>query len=232
MLDWKVLDSGALSAAENMEMDSRLLHAMQPEDPPLLRLYEWIGPCATYGYFINPDQFFASDTNLSIARRPTGGGIIFHLFDLTFSVFIPALHPSYTTHTMDTYHFVNERVRLALAPLLSEVSTLLPHEPEPENPHCTHFCMAKPTRYDIVIGGKKIGGGAQRRTKNGVLHQGSIALFPLSEESISRYLLPHIAVWEAMQKNSFFLHKKNPPLSQLSELRKQICLLLVKSITE
>ena len=42
-----------------------------------------------------------------------------------------------------------------------------------------YFCMAKPTIYDVVYQGRKIAGAAQRRRKNGYLHQGTISLaFP------------------------------------------------------
>ena len=38
--------------------------------------------------------------------------------------------------------------------------------------------MAKPTPFDLVIEGKKVGGAAQRRTRKGLLHQGSLSVCP------------------------------------------------------
>jgi lipoate-protein ligase A len=35
-------------------------------------------------------------------------------------------------------------------------------------------CFAGPVRYDVVDGTRKVAGGAQRRTKRGLLHQGSV----------------------------------------------------------
>ena len=37
-------------------------------------------------------------------------------------------------------------------------------------------CFAKPVRFDIVAGASKLSGAAQRRTREGLLHQGSILL--------------------------------------------------------
>lgn len=215
MASWRVLDSGALPAQENMERDARLLAELLPDDAPLLRFYAWAKPSATYGHFIDPSQFFAEDTQLEIAKRPTGGGIIFHLSDFTFSVFIPASHPSYTSNTMDTYHFVNQRVLGAIKDFLGEQPALLATEPTAENPHCAYFCMAKPTRYDVILEGRKVGGGAQRRTRNGVLHQGSIALFPLEEAKLAPFLLPHVAIWESVERNSRSLLEKAGPSEEI-----------------
>jgi lipoate-protein ligase A len=36
--------------------------------------------------------------------------------------------------------------------------------------------MARPTKYDVMLQGRKIAGAAQRKTKAGFLHQGTIAL--------------------------------------------------------
>jgi len=37
-------------------------------------------------------------------------------------------------------------------------------------------CFQKPVRFDIVAGASKLSGAAQRRTREGMLHQGSILL--------------------------------------------------------
>ena len=40
-------------------------------------------------------------------------------------------------------------------------------------------CFERPVLHDLVAGGRKIAGGAQRRNRTGLLHQGSIRLdFP------------------------------------------------------
>lgn len=204
---WRIIDSGVLTAEENMRVDAAFLDALAPDGTPLLRLYDWQGPSATYGYFIEPKKYFQQtplhNGQLSIARRPTGGGILFHTCDVTFSVFIPSNHSAYTTNTLDNYAFVNNRVAEAIQEFAggSVDWELLDHDPTPDTPESVHFCMAKPTQFDVVIKGKKVGGGAQRRTKKGILHQGSVALTLPSEELLNRFLLPQIDVCSAMQRN-------------------------------
>ena len=65
--------------------------------------------------------------------------------------------------------------------------------------------MAKPTIYDIMVDGRKLGGAAQRKTRKGFLHQGTIALTPPSIPYLEAILLPGTGVLEAMQANTFTL---------------------------
>ena len=48
--------------------------------------------------------------------------------------------------------------------------------------------MAEPTIYDVMAGGKKVGGAAQRRGKQGLLHQGTIALSVPSEATLKAFI--------------------------------------------
>ena len=67
--------------------------------------------------------------------------------------------------------------------------------------------MAKPTQYDLMVEGKKVGGAAQRRTKNGFLHQATIAL-ALPPISLLQAVVKNSAVIEAMQRGAYPLLKK------------------------
>jgi lipoate-protein ligase A len=58
--------------------------------------------------------------------------------------------------------------------------------------------MAKPTKYDVMWEDKKIAGAAQRKTRKGFLHQGTIALVNPNREYLEQILLPGTKVREAM----------------------------------
>lgn len=202
----KVIDTGIADAAANMDRDASLLKELAGNQEALLHFYEWDKPSATYGYFANPSDYLRSGTPLALARRPTGGGIIFHLTDLAFSVLVPASHPHFSTNTLDNYRFINERVAEALKQFERVIDpTLLAEEPTPLTEACCGFCMAKPTQYDVMVDGKKVGGGAQRRTRHGYLHQGSISLALPEQEVVEAYFKPGLGVWEAMRENSYAL---------------------------
>lgn len=80
---WEIFDTGTQSAEENMAIDAELLETLTPKSAPILHFYRWEKPSLTYGYFINPAEHLNLDALLrdgvSLARRPTGGGIVFHI---------------------------------------------------------------------------------------------------------------------------------------------------------
>lgn len=153
----------------NMDNDYERLKSAKSSDKPMLTFYEWNGPALTYGYFVDPNQFLV-ENSFQMGKRPTGGGILFHSIDCAFSLVIPSSHEKLSLNTLENYQLVNGLIQEALYGLGIKVDVL--------EGGCTNlrFCMAKPTVYDLVIGGKKVVGAAQRRSKEGLLHQGSIAL--------------------------------------------------------
>jgi lipoate-protein ligase A len=183
-----------------MALDLKLLEEMRADDAPLLHFYEFAGPAATYGHFMKPELFLKGGHGLDLAKRPTGGGMLFHLWDLTFSVLISRNCRGYSPDVMENYKFVNELVVQALGEYLEKpLINLLPEEPEPLDEACKHFCFAKPTKYDVMIDGKKVCGAAQRRKPNGYLHQGSISVCMPDFDYLQGLFLEENRVVEAMK---------------------------------
>src|SRR4029434_6150541 len=54
-------------------------------------------------------------------------------------------------------------------------------------PKISDACFANPVRDDLIFCGRKIAGAAQRRTRCGFLHQGSIQLSDLSKAFRDRF---------------------------------------------
>ena len=200
-----MINSGENFSEENMRLDEKFFEKLLPSDLPVLHFYDFKGPSATYGIFINPEIFLKKGHGLHLAKRPTGGGILFHLWDLTFSVLIPKNHPGYSNDVMQNYKFINDLVRLALSEYLGVSLDLLSESPVPLNEVSGHFCFAKPTKYDVMIEGFKIAGAAQRRKKNGFLHQGSISIGLPDFNFLQKTLIEGALVTEAMQKYTFIL---------------------------
>ncbi|NGX59946.1 MAG: Octanoyltransferase LipM [Chlamydiae bacterium] len=205
--DWNILDTGTQPAENNMLLDAELLENLDQHTLPILHLYNWQGDSATYGCFVNPSDYLnleeAKRRELNLAKRPTGGGIVFHIWDLAFSVLIPSNHSYFSERTLDNYAFVNNAVLAAVSSFLSERPELIPCNAKGLDPSCARFCMAQPTKYDVVLHGKKIAGAAQRKTKKGFLHQGTIALKMPPEEYLRAILRPGTKVIDAINAHTF-----------------------------
>ncbi len=216
-MNWEIVESLGTSPAEVMKKDFEMLQQLDPNGKAILHFYEW-DPCLTYGYFIEPSHHIVLDRLNSYClqgvKRPTGGGIIFHLSDFAFSILIPSKYCF--LNPLDNYCMINRKIAEAIDELSDKemnsylyqkssclnlkqstaVSSLNKKQP---------FCMAEATPFDIFANGKKIGGSAQRRTKGGLLHQGSISLFPPPWEIIKNVLKNGKEIVLEMKKNSAFL---------------------------
>jgi len=221
-MKWNILDTGTQSAKANMALDHDLLENLDQHTLPILHFYDWEGDCATYGHFVDPSDFLNLDEakrlNLSLAKRPTGGGIVFHIWDLAFSVLVPASHECFSENTLDNYAFVNNAVLAAASNFLTERPELIPQDAQSLDASCGRFCMARPTKYDVVFNGKKIAGAAQRKTKKGFLHQGTIALKMPYEKYLQSILLPNTKVLEAMRAQTFPLQLEHSAIKEALQI--------------
>lgn len=205
-MNWQIIDTKNRSGNEIMEIDSQLL---QKGVQPTLHFYSWHCPTATYGYFVNPDMWLKPNLDLDLVKRPTGGGIIFHEFDFAFSIFIPSTESDFSTDILQNYLYVNQKVATFLEEFTGKKSELLIDNPKLDPP----FCMARPTKYDILIEGKKAVGAAQRKTKRGFLHQGSISI---NKPDVSSYVKDQ-NVFHNMAQGCFLLEGDD-----LGKTRKQL----------
>ena len=232
----KVLDTGSASAEQNMLLDSELLESLGSE--PVLHFYEWEKESISHGYFIVPGKFLdlnqVAMQDIDLARRPTGGGVVFHLWDFAFSVLIPSSSPHFSLNTLDNYDFINQAVLQAVQEFLGrgEKLELISQDAGAWDLSCHSFCMAKPTKYDLVLEGRKIAGAAQRKRKQGFLHQGTIALVMPPEERLRGLLLPEGKVADAILAHTYPLLGNHASTLQIEEAKRQLRELLQKSLTQ
>ena len=237
MLKWEIIDTGVQTAMENMRFDADLLEKAELRKRPVLHFYEWEGESATYGYFTDPAKLLnlsnAQKLSLNLARRPTGGGIVFHIWDMAFSVLVPAHCPEFSLNTLENYAFVNNAVLALIKEFLNNNPplTLTPDDFSPWDGDCFHFCMAKPTKYDVMWEGRKVAGAAQRKTRNGFLHQGTIALVMPPQDYLEQILLPGTQVQAAMQAHTCPLLGRSATLPQLTQAKHYLCTLLATHLS-
>jgi len=168
-LSWRKFETGPGDPAFNMALDEALLESMPRLGCPVLRFYGWTQPAASFGYF----QKYAEVERLTplrpLVRRPTGGGIVPHKDDWTYSVVVPTSHPWYSLLAIESYRSVHEWIRQAFASLGVQAELAL--QPQREQ---AGQCFMGYEQFDVLVRGRKIAGAAQRRRRDGLLIQGSV----------------------------------------------------------
>lgn len=205
---WKIIETHFKTAEEIMAFDRQLLEGFQEEASSILHLYDWPScKTVTFGHFIKAEEYIdfkkLKELEFQLSKRPTGGGITFHFEDFAYSLILPSSHPKISSNTLNNYRFINQNILKAIQGIFSNPST---HLLESENTSSHPFCMAKPTAFDLIFEGKKMGGSAQRKSKNGLLHQGFIALNQPFNDLVSQVVFDkkHLLL---MQESSSFLNQ-------------------------
>lgn len=167
---WK--DDVFRSAAENMALDETLLGWTLASGAAGIRLYHWDHPASTIGYFERSGPHSDSAT-ASPVRRFTGGGLVEHGEDLTFALAIPTRSDLARNDTATRYRRIHEALAAALIDAGVSTSPVPPDHGATPGP-----CFMHPVPWDLIDpgSGKKLAGGAQRRSRGAVLHQGSVRL--------------------------------------------------------
>jgi lipoate-protein ligase A len=157
-------------ASMNMALDEAILETAVS---PTIRFYRWDHPALSFGYFGKFSDVESDSTKRDIVRRWTGGGIVFHGEDLTYSIVIPASDSAFNESSMSIYEKTHRAIQRAVGSRaeLAEVAA----------PKSSESCFANAVRADVLLNGRKIAGAAQRRTRRGLLQQGSIQDVDLPE---------------------------------------------------
>ena len=176
--NWRLLKTGKHDAATNMAIDEVILLRQETCPQPTLRFYDWSQPAFSFGYF----QKIATDIDVKkcearrveLVRRITGGGIVFHGWDVTYSIIVPHGNGVIPSDISASYCWIANRLIYGLhqinvpATLQGSKSKTLEVGP--------NICLANPAEHDVMLNGKKIAGVSQRRNRIGGVYQGYIAL--------------------------------------------------------
>jgi lipoate-protein ligase A len=173
-----LLNTPALNVHEHMALDETLVK-LRP-DEVTLRFFNWTpGPAVTYGYA----QFYSEVCRAlpqvfsgEFTRRPTGGGVVFHTDDLTFSLVF-----QYPGRPAEIYEKLHACISAELARTNAQKFSLSGVAPlssyRPSHAHEASACFQNPVENDVLTAdGAKVLGGALRRFGTTVLYQGSLQL--------------------------------------------------------
>jgi lipoyl(octanoyl) transferase len=175
---WRFLNTGANAGDYNMALDAAMAQSGHCNEPTL-RVFQWRPDCISLGYHQNAEEIDllkCKKEGLDVARRPTGGRAILHAQELTYSVVVPATHPWFAILPLDLYRRLSEAIATGLHYLGAEVSFAPGEKLHVDGRPLRMACFASAARNELLAGGKKIVGSAQRRFRQGTLQHGSILL--------------------------------------------------------
>ncbi len=158
------------SGPENMAVDEWLL---EREEIPLLRVYDWLGDWVSLGYFGQRREAEAMmGKGVPLVRRATGGGIVDHRIDRTYSLVVPKACELARRRGAESYRVIHTALAAALHTVGAEARLIAEN-----SEHDSAACFENPVAWDLVDGeGNKLAGAGQRRTRSGLLHQGSVVV--------------------------------------------------------
>ena len=169
-----------LSGSANMAIDAAMLANASPDSPVILRVYQWKEPTLSLGHFQSEHDraTVPGISNLPWVRRGTGGGAILHDHEITYSILVPSRGGALKGHSETLYRGVHAAVATAIQGLgwdavFSETCTCSTQTISKEEPF---LCFLRRSPVDLLVGGSKIMGSAQRRTGKGLLQHGSLQL--------------------------------------------------------
>ena len=190
---WKLLFTPDEDPYMNMAIDEALVSRCTDSDNGLatIRFYTWKEPSCSIGYFQKIETAFTTlrENRIPVVRRPTGGGIVFHGNDITFSIVKRRVHDKRPGDISFFYRLIGESILRGLKELGFACSFYIPEEAvlssesgkgNLRSRSTQHsVCSVTPAKYDILINGNKVAGYAARRSQDVILCQGYLDVYEI-----------------------------------------------------
>ena len=164
------------SAAFNMAAD---IYLLEQDGGVTVRFYSWERACITIGYMQKAgdelDLPILRDRGVDWIRRVTGGRAVLHEGDITYSCVFPKSMAVMGGSIAQTYRLISKCLMAGLSAASIDCGA---HDSEldirgiPRDAKLP--CFLAPSRDEIMTGGRKLIGSAQKRTAEAVLQHGSI----------------------------------------------------------
>lgn len=179
----------AADGPTNMAIDQALLQSVAAGGTPVLRLYRWAPPTLSFGRNQPArglyDTASAAGRGIDFVRRPTGGQAVLHDDELTYAVVAPV---AVVGRPRTAYRRINEALVSGLRGLgvaagaVADAGDLTGRGGSASSPPAAggrswaEACFQRPERGEVVVGGRKLVGSAQRTESRTILQHGSILL--------------------------------------------------------
>lgn len=225
------------SGAWNMAVDEALLDLAAQSGIATVRIYAWDQPTLSLGYFQDVGGYQCEErwNQLPAVRRLTGGGAILHHHEITYSCCLPA-QAFKAFRPIELY----SRVHQAAIDVLAAHNMLATFRGDMPGDDSQFLCFTRGDERDVLLGGKKILGSAQRRRRGAVLQHGSLitrtsehapeitGAFDIADCDVPLHALKHNLGKSIVEAACGVPYTREPELSD--QLRQEVSQLLPKYI--
>ena len=179
--EWKlIVDEKPLSGSLNMAIDDFLFRSLNSEPQTYLRFYGWERPTVSLGYSQDirkvVDVEYCQKQGIDIVRRMTGGKLVLHHKEVTYSL-CSSDKETFTSTLADSYRLISQALMRGFEKM--GLKSYLADAPPNSYARGNLPCFSYPARDEIEVEGKKIVGSAQKRAGSKFIQHGSI---PLEED--------------------------------------------------
>ena len=179
---WELIIDGTLDGAANMAVDAALLGEVErfPGARTVVRFYGWRRPTISLGRNQKVEKAVDVDycraNGIDIVHRPTGGRAVLRCDELTYAVI-----SNDSSYFGDTIYGNYRRVSEALCLGYNDLGIPAILAPDTRKPDVLDNgidppCFLSPSRYELMVDGRKIVGSAQRRVRRSFLQHGSMPI--------------------------------------------------------
>ncbi|WP_123537809.1 lipoate--protein ligase family protein [Halosimplex salinum] len=196
--EWRLITEESRTGPTNMALDETAAETAATEGIRTLRVYRWEPSTLSLGYHQDPatvDWDFCEREGITVTRRPTGGGAIYHdeWGDISYSIVAPA--DELPGDLMESYESLCEPLLIAFEAMGIDARFAEEKRPAVYEPAC--YLRPLHPAHDVVAGdGRKISGNAQYRQKDAVIQHGSITFESTTERHLACFADPDATVSE------------------------------------
>ncbi|MFH1198961.1 MAG: lipoate--protein ligase family protein [Candidatus Omnitrophota bacterium] len=180
MKTFRLIISEAAYATYNMELDEKIFSRFLEDRIPVFRVYRWARPAFTYGAYQNPEAEIdlkqCALDGVEVVKRITGGGILFHHDEITYSFVCDKTDVGEPSNVFVSYREICAFLINFYASLGLKTNFALESKDFKHKSASSELCSNSYEKYDILINGKKIGGNAQKRKRQVIFQHGSIPM--------------------------------------------------------
>ncbi|PSP82473.1 lipase [Halobacteriales archaeon QS_1_68_17] len=193
--EWRLIREEARDGPTNMALDEIAAETAAAGGPRTVRVYRWDPSTLSLGYHQDPETIdwdVCEREGITVTRRPTGGGAIYHDVDADVSYSIVAPADELPGDLMDCYELLCRPVleafeRLGVAAGFADAERPALHEP------ACYLRQLHPAHDVVGPDGRKVSGNAQYRQRDSVIQHGSLSYDLVPERHLATFADPGVA---------------------------------------